>query len=265
MLSPAQGDFYREQGYLHIPAVFSAEEMDDLEAHLAILLRDWAQTDIGWTGPWRKEYMDEATEQKSKLTHLHDLHFYSDAWCRAMHNPNLVGALVDLLGPNVELHHTTLHLKPPETGHPFPLHQDDAFYPHTDGRYIDVLVHLDDTCHENGEIRFLPGSHKAGRLPHITQTPEGECTPHLPTDRYRLEDTVPVPAKRGDIVIFNIFTVHGSHINQTDRMRRLVRCGFRDPANAQLAGQSVGRPGIMVGGLRPCAPGQKPFPQEAIA
>jgi phytanoyl-CoA hydroxylase len=62
-----------------------------------------------------------------------------------------VGALVDLLGPNVELHHTTLHLKPPETGHPFPLHQDDTYYPHTDDRYIDVLVHLDDTRHENGE------------------------------------------------------------------------------------------------------------------
>lgn len=265
MLTPAQCDFYHENGYLRIPQVFDAAEMDGLEEHLEILLQDWAQTDIGWTGPWREAYMDPETDKKSKLTHLHDLHFYSDAWSRAMHNPNLTGALVDLLGPNVELHHTTLHLKPPETGHPFPLHQDNAFYEHTNGRYIDVLVHLDDTCHENGEIRFLAGSHKAGYLPHITQTPEGECTPHLPTDEYRLDATEPVPAKRGDIVIFNIFTVHGSHINQTDKMRRLVRCGFRDPANTQISGQSVGRPGIMVRGIRPCGVGQLPFPQEAIA
>jgi hypothetical protein len=62
MLSPTQCDFYREQGYLHVPGVFSPKEMEGLETHLAILLRDWAQTDIGWTGPWRKEYMDEATE-----------------------------------------------------------------------------------------------------------------------------------------------------------------------------------------------------------
>jgi phytanoyl-CoA hydroxylase len=265
MLSQAQREFYEEHGYLHVPEVFSSEEIGAMEEHLQVLLKDWAQTDIGWTGPWRKAYMDEETEKQSKLTHLHDLHFYSDAWSRAMHNPRLVGTLVDLLGPNVELHHTTLHLKPPETGHPFPLHQDDAFYSHEDGRYIDVLVHLDDTRHENGEIRFTAGSHKAGRLPHITETPEGPCTPHLPVDRYRLEDTVPAPARRGDIVLFNIFTIHGSHINQTDRMRRLVRCGFRDPANRQLDGQSVGRPGIMVHGLRPCAPGQKPFPEEAIA
>ncbi len=195
MLTQAQCDFYRAEGYLHIPQVFSPEEMDALESHLAILLKEWAQTDIGWTGPWRKAYMDEATEKKSKLTHLHDLHFYSDAWSRAMHGPKLVGALVDLLGPNVELHHTTLHLKPPETGHPFPLHQDDAFYPHTDDRYIDVLVHLDDTCHENGEIRFTAGSHKAGRLPTSPRHPKGSAHPTCPP--MRIAWRIPCPSPPG--------------------------------------------------------------------
>ena len=236
-----------------------------MDGQLETLLNDWAQTDMGWTGPWREAYMDADTSEKSKLTHLHDLHFYSEAWSRAMLSPRLTESLGDLLGPNVELHHTTLHMKPPQTGHPFPLHQDNAFYEHTDGRYIDVLVHLDDTFHENGEIRFLAGSHKEGYLPHITQTPEGECTPHLSTEGYRLEDTVAVPAKRGDVVLFNILTVHGSYINQTNKVRRLVRCGFRDPANPQISGQSVGRPGLMVRGMRSRGIGQMPFPQEAIA
>jgi phytanoyl-CoA hydroxylase len=265
MLTTEQCQFYEEQGYLHIPQVFPAEDIDQMEQHMNALLEDWAQTDMGWTGPWRKAYMDAETSEKSKLTHLHDLHFYSEAWSRAMLSSRLTGAMADLLGPNVELHHTTLHMKPPQTGHPFPLHQDNAFYEHTDGRYIDVLVHLDDTRHENGEIRFLAGSHKAGYLPHITQTPDGECTPHLSTDEYRLEDTVAVPAKRGDVVLFNIFTVHGSYINQTDRVRRLVRCGFRAPENDQLSGQSMGRPGVMVRGIRPHKDGQLPFSEAAIA
>lgn len=264
MLTDSDCTFYREQGYLHIPRLFSPEEMNLLESHLDSLLEDWAQTDMGWTGPWRDAYMDADTSEKSKLTHLHDLHFYSDAWCRAMLNSGLTASLADLLGPNVELHHTTLHMKPPQTGHPFPLHQDNAFYEHTDDRYIDVLVHLDDTCHENGEIRFLAGSHHGGSLHHVTETPEGECTPHLPTDTYRLEDTVAVPAKRGDVVLFNIMTVHGSYMNQTDKVRRMVRCGFRNPANTQVGGQSVGRPGIMVHGIRSRNVGQAPFPQEAI-
>jgi phytanoyl-CoA hydroxylase len=264
MLSQEQVAFFWREGYLHIPQVFPAEEMNEMERDLAFLLESWAQTDQGWTGPWRRALMDEATEKQSKLTSLHDLHFYSGAWCRAVAQLWLTEAMADLLGPNVELHHTTLHLKPPETGHPFPLHQDNAFYEHTNDQYIDVLVHLDDTRHENGEIRFLAGSHREGYLPHITETPEGPCTPHLPTDRYRLEDTVPVPAKRGDVVVFNIFTVHGSHINQTDRMRRLVRVGYRNPENRQIGGQSLGRPGLMVRGLRPKGWHSAPFPTEGV-
>lgn len=250
MLTRDQIDFYEEHGYLRIPQVFSKSEIDAMDVDLENLIANWASKEAGWTGPWRKVYMDAETEKKSKLIALHDLSFYSQAWCKAVVNDKLCNAMADLLGENVELHHSTLHAKPPETGHPFPMHQDWAFYQHEDGRYVDVLVHLDDTSDENGEIRFLDGSHKAGALEHITRTPEGPCTPHLPTDKYSLDDTVPVPAKRGDIVCFNIHTIHGSRINRTNKMRRLVRIGYRDPDNKQTGGQSLGRQGLMVRGLR---------------
>lgn len=255
MLTRDQIDFYNEHGYVHIPNVYTPQEMDALEQELDYIIRVWATDELGWTGPWRKVYMDEETNRKSKLVALHDLHFFSQAWCHAVTKANLAEAMADLIGPNVELHHTTLHAKPPETGHPFPMHQDYPFYPHKDGRYVDVLVHVDDTCHENGEIRFLDGSHKAGPLEHVTRTPEGECSPHLPTDKYRLDDTVPVAAKRGDVVCFSIYTIHGSHINTTKRIRRLVRAGYRAADNLQTGGQSAGRPGLMVHGLRPRIPG----------
>eukprot|EP01126_Amoeba_proteus_P059820 TRINITY_DN7852_c0_g1_i3.p1 TRINITY_DN7852_c0_g1~~TRINITY_DN7852_c0_g1_i3.p1 ORF type:complete len:268 (-),score=26.41 TRINITY_DN7852_c0_g1_i3:7-810(-) len=259
-LTQDQVDFYKENGYLRIPQVFNPTEIQEMGDELNKLVEVWALNYPGWSGPWRRVYMDETTEKKSKLIAMHDLSFYSATWTRAVANQNLVSAVSDLLGPNVELHHSTMHIKPPETGHPFPMHQDNAFYEHTNHRYLDVLVHLDDTNPENGEIRFLPGSHKNGALPHITQLPTGEsCTPHLPTEKYSLEDTVPVPASRGDIVVFNIFTIHGSFINHTDKARRLVRIGYRDPENSQISGQSFGRPGLIVSGFRPRAVGQSLF------
>lgn len=256
MLTRDQVQYYNEHGFLRIPQVFSPAEIDELSNELDRLVREWAVTDQGWTGPWRRAYMTEEVEKKSKLTAMHDLQFYSSAWLRAVTNPRLAEAMSDLLGPNVELHHSTLHIKPPSTGHPFPMHQDHPFYMHENGCYVDVLVHLDDTRHENGEIRFLDGSHKLGALEHITMTPEGPCSPHLPTDKYRLEDTVPVPAKRGDVVCFSIHTIHGSYINTTDKARRLVRVGYRDPQNKQTAGQSLGRPGLLVRGYRDRQEGQ---------
>jgi hypothetical protein len=262
MLTPEQTAAYQETGFLHIPQIFTPQEMDALEEALEWITRTWAEETPGWVGPWRRAYMDEETERKSTLVSLHDLHFYSETWMRAVTKPELCRAMSNLIGPNVELHHTTLHTKPPETGHPFPMHQDNAFYEHTDERYVDVLVHLDDTCHANGEIRFLAGSHKNGYLPHIVEAEGQPCTPHLPTEVYRLEDTVAVPAKRGDVVCFNVFTIHGSHINTTEKARRLVRLGYRDPDNRQLAGQSLGRPGIMVHGRRERLPGARPFSTE---
>jgi phytanoyl-CoA hydroxylase len=249
---------FHERGYLRVESVFSAAETDALAADLDELLGSWGYS-ARWTGDWRKALLDPAIEERSEIHTLHDLQLYSSSWSGAIGHPGIVGAVADLLESAVEFHHTTTHVKPPEIGQPFPMHQDYPFYPHENGRYVDVLVHLDDTTADNGEIRFLEGSHKQGPLEHITETEDGPCTPFLPLDRYRLEDTVPVPAKRGDIVCFSILTIHGSYLNTTDRARRLVRTGYRDPANRQLSGQSAARPGLMVRGLRPRGEGQAPF------
>lgn len=270
-LTPQQVAFYHEHGYLHIPNVFSQAHVAQLREDLDWMIRQWANVGVGWTGPWRKALMDVETEAKSKLIAMHDLSFYAESWTRAVTSGHLAGAMSQLLagenepdGAPVELHHSTMHVKPPETGHPFPMHQDKAFYEHTDGRFVDVLVHLDDTSHDNGEIRFADGSHKNGPLEHITsftndQGQKESCTPHLPWEKFALEDTVAVPAKAGDVVCFNIYTIHGSHVNRTNKMRRLIRVGYRHPDNQQRAGQSYLRPGLMVRGRRSRQPDQLLF------
>ena len=278
MLSKEQVESYRENGFLRIPDVFSADEVTQLRDDLDWMIEAWAEVEMGWSGPWRRELMDSETEAKSKLISMHDLHFYAESWMRAVTKSAVAEAISQLLtidddgpeGAPVELHHTTMHVKPPETGHPFPMHQDWAFYKHADDRYIDALVHLDDTCHANGEIRFLKGSNKLGPLDHITSFVEEsgereECTPQLSQTEYRLQDTEAVPAKARDLVLFNIMTIHGSHINTTDDMRRMVRVGYKHPANRQFEGQSIGRPGLMIKGRRPRREGHALFSTDGPA
>ena len=259
-LTAAQVEFFDRNGYIRLPGVFSDSEISELADELDWLIETWAGKGPGWSGDWRKVYMEPTIERQSKLVALHDLHRYSKPWCDAVTNSTLTGAMADLIGPNVELHHTTLHAKPPETGHPFPMHQDWAFYKHENARFVDCLIHLDDTDDNNGCIRFLSGSHREGAREHVVEFQDGSpCTPHLPTDDWHLADTVPVPAKRGDVVAFSIHMIHGSKINATDQIRRLVRVGYRDPDNRQTAGQSHGRPGLMVWGRRPRREEQFPF------
>jgi len=278
-LTPEQVAFYHEHGYLRIPDVFTPEHTKALQDDMDWMIKVWANVGVGWTGPWRQQLMDVDTATRSKLIAMHDLHNYARSWMQAVTHDRLTEAIAELIAGHddtdpeqtpVEFHHSTMHVKPSETGHPFPMHQDNAFYEHTDNRYCDVLVHLDDTSHENGEIRFIPGSHKLGYLDHITRFTDDDgntkgCTPHLNQDDYNLADTVAVPARAGDVVVFNILTIHGSHINQTGKLRRMVRVGYRHPENVQLGGQSHRRPGLMVRGRRPRAEGQLLFSTDGPA
>jgi len=248
MLTQEQKEFFNENGFLRLEQVYPPDELRAMSDELDYIIQTFAY-EAAWRGPWRKEYMDEQEDRKASLIAIHELHHYSAIWTRALIQPMLVGAIVALLDTDaVEIHHNTLHAKPPSRGAPFPMHQDVPFYPHADGRYIDALIHLDDADELSGCIKFLAGSHKMGKLAHITG-PDTE--PYLPTDKFRLEYAVSVPARAGDVVVFHIYTVHGSAVNHSGRWRRLVRVGFRDPRNRQEGGQALGRPGIMVAGVRP--------------
>ena len=248
-LSGEQIDFFREKGYIKLEQMYSPDEVEDMGNELDYIMETFASWDAAWKGPWRKDYMDEEEDEKATLVAIHELQHYSAAWSRAVTKRELGDAVGDLLGSDaVELHHVTLHAKPPDKGAPFPMHQDLPFFPHVDNRYVDCLVHLNDADETSGCSKFLAGSHLNGKLEHITGA---GTAPHLPTDEYRLEDAVSVPAKAGDVVLFTLWTIHGSAVNHSPDWRRLVRLGFRDPRNMQEKGQALGRPGLLVKGVRP--------------
>ena len=83
-LEAEQVQFFQDNGYLHLPGVFSASETDQLAEELDWQIGTWAKASPGWSGSWRRVYMDLETEKASKLVALHDLHRYSRAWCGAV-------------------------------------------------------------------------------------------------------------------------------------------------------------------------------------
>lgn len=244
-LTREQYERLQEDGYLHLKGVFDEKEISVLSGDLDRLIDEWAEEDMGWSGDWREDYLDPDQRDGTSLIHLHDLQFYAEPFAQMVQDSRVVTPIAQLIGPDVELHHSTLHAKPPEKGSPFPMHQDWAFYKHEGPAYIDALVHIDDAPSEKGPLQFIPGSHTQGALDHI----EGEGqAPHLPTDEYGLEDAVEVPAEAGDVILMSYHTIHGSGLNRTDDMRRIVRVGYRNPDNEQYEGQSLGRDGLMVSG-----------------
>ena len=56
-------------------------------------------------------------------------------------NPKILDVVENLIGPNIQLHHTKLNLKPPSNREArFEWHQDYPFFPHTNFDLLAVMI-----------------------------------------------------------------------------------------------------------------------------
>jgi len=209
-----EATFFREHGYLHARSVFDAAEVDDLREALERILETVAGTEHDENHRWA------TAAPGSVLKGFHNVQYHDAAFTRAATHPRLVRLLTHLIGPNVQLHHTKMLVKPPEHGAPFPMHQDYPYFPHERHSVVAASVHLDDADEENGCLRVVPGSHLRGPVAE-TGTSHALDVP--------LEEGTPLPAKAGDVVLFSYLTIHGSGVNASERTRRNVLFQYRDP------------------------------------
>jgi phytanoyl-CoA hydroxylase len=72
----------------------------------------------------------------------------------------IVDVVSALLGESIRFHHSKLNLKGRHAGAPVEVHQDAAFYPHSNDDVLAVGLLLDDATADNGAMAVLPGSHR---------------------------------------------------------------------------------------------------------
>jgi phytanoyl-CoA hydroxylase len=239
--------FYQENGYLLVEGLLSREEAESLRRECHELIdRLSAHRDVDATWGSARQRVKERTV----LQHCHDVQFYAAAFSRLIVNERMTNVAAELIGsPNVQLHHTKMFIKPPEKGSPFPMHQDQPFFPHARHSMIAAVFHFDDAPLEKGCIRVVPGSHKLGPIAH-----EAEGGWHLPFEAYPLEAAVPCPAKAGDVLFFSYLTIHGSGVNESDEARTTLLVQMRDPSDPPTTDEHRSRgQGMMLKGIDPTA------------
>ena len=236
-----EAGLYRENGYVHVRGVFDAAEVEEMRAAIGRILADVEGTANDENHRWT------AAEKETVLKGFHNVQYHDAVFTRAAAHPRMVDVLTQIIGPNVQLHHTKMLVKPPEKGAPFPMHQDYPYFPHERHTVVAASVHLDDTDEENGCLHVVPGSYLLGPL-----EPSGESN-SLDTP---LEDGTPIPAAAGDVLFFNYLTIHGSGVNVSSRTRRNVLFQYRDPADRPLLKDGVEEhvnwgQGLMIAGRNP--------------
>jgi hypothetical protein len=205
-LTPAELAHWHEHGYVLAKGVFTLAEAAALrsEAHALVeRLRQTGQAPAVGTqtnGGWASARLVD--DGPRALSGCHNVQFHSALFSRMVTDPRLVERASDIIGPNVQLHHTKLFIKPPEIGAPFPMHQDVPYFEHEEHSMIAAVVHFDESTIEKGCIRVVPGSFTKGRLEHV-----GDGGHHLEVEEYPVEEATPCEAAPGDVLFFNYLTI----------------------------------------------------------
>jgi len=224
MIQPVDVQFYKENGYLLVKGVFNLEEVEEMRGAVERVIQRAAQSKADWNAAWQGEYLPPEQLKKLVLKGFHDVHYHDASFTRAVVHPNMRAVLTQIIGPNVQLHHSKMLVKPPENGAAFPMHQDYPYFPHTNHSMLAASVHLDYADEENGCLRVIPGSHKAGSLPHVGSH-------YLNHKEYPTKDGTPCIAEAGDVLFFNYLTIHGSDPNRSSRTRRNVLFQYKDASD----------------------------------
>ena len=147
------------------------------------------------------------------------------------------------LGPDAYFFFDQFVVKGPEGGMAFSWHQDSGYVvgnggPADHAPYLTCWCPLDDATVANGTVRVVPGSHRAGIVPHERLAGSNDlATPDA-------GEGVAIEAKAGSIVAFSSLLLHATGANRTDRARRVYLAQYTpqvvlDPGTRQLRRNAI--------------------------
>ncbi|CAK1553344.1 unnamed protein product [Leptosia nina] len=230
-LREEQVQFYRDNGYIVLKNLVKGKELQRLTEEYDDLFRrkNEAKTESSWVG---SEQNHRVSDSPYTVKGIHNLQMHHAVFGRYLYNEELLDAMEDLMGtPNIALHHTKAHFKPPEKGAAYPMHQDYHYFPYEKDTMTAAVLFLDDADVENGTLFVWPGSHKFGPLE--------DFGPKEGSDFHYVDQAKPVIVKAGDVVIFSYLMLHGSTPNLSSRPRRMFLAQMYDPHDKPKGGEKV--------------------------
>jgi hypothetical protein len=135
-----------------------------------------------------------------------------DEFARLIAHPAIVSLLNDVVGPDVQLAFGKLVVKQPRKPGLYEWHQDLVYLKHTNDQLFAVALQLDDFSDGEGAVRIVPGSHRAGLVPHH---PTGGYV----SDASYLSPVVTLAVPRGALTVHHSLALHRSPPSAAGELR----------------------------------------------
>ena len=156
-LSAEQIASYHRDGYVAVPHVIDMERVDALRRVTEAFVersRSLAQSEGAF------DLDPRHTAAAPVLRRIKDPADHDPLYRWVALDSPIPDIVTELIGASIRFHHSKLNLKGSLIGAPVEVHQDAAFYPHSNDDVLAVGLLLDDATAENGALAVLPGSHR---------------------------------------------------------------------------------------------------------
>ena len=142
-------------------------------------------------------------------------------WLEFAKIPEILEMIKQLIGNDFILWGMTIFGKPAKVGKATPWHQDGDYYPIEPLETLTVWISLDGSKPEQGCMRFIPGSHSERRIysHHFEHRNDYTLAQVIDDDQVDLSTARDIVLERGQISLHDVYLVHGSEANHSDRRR----------------------------------------------
>jgi ectoine hydroxylase-related dioxygenase (phytanoyl-CoA dioxygenase family) len=149
----------------------------------------------------------------------------------------VLDAVEDIIGPDILLYNLTVWMKNARDASYVGWHQDLAYFPLDPLVQITAWIALTDSVEENGNVKYLPGSHKLGPLKHAEEPGHKSLLSKgqrivEPVDSSRVKS---ISLQPGEISLHHTALVHFSEPNNSSRRRIGIGISYI-PASVRCTG-----------------------------
>ncbi|GAA3400140.1 phytanoyl-CoA dioxygenase family protein [Paenibacillus hodogayensis] len=215
MMTEEQLEFYRENGFVQVDDVFTAEEIDELAGAMEEAMVSEGVNSIA-NGANNSSY-SKVLNQKVNVWRDHGIMSKYSLHARTA---DIARQLSGASG--IRLFHDHALWKMPNDSKPTPWHQDMPYWPMNEPGALSVWIPVDDVDERNGCMMFVPGSHKVGKLTGISLTNPQNLFEFAQGTGIEERQPVVVPLKKGSCTFHHGLTFHYAHANLTDKPRRVL-------------------------------------------
>jgi hypothetical protein len=214
---------FERDGYLFVPDLYDAEEMD-------LLLK------IGKADEEKKAAIHAMTDAQGGVSKLwltsdtgrEDIY---NAFC---HGRRLVDTMEKLMGDEVYLYHYKMMVKEPRVGGAWEWHQDYGYWYNNDCLYPDMAscyIAVDRAHRDNGCLQVLRGSHRLGRIDHGHYGDQAGADPKRVTLAMEHLELVYCEMDPGTALFFHANLLHRSDANRSEDPRWSLICCYNTRHN----------------------------------